>query len=175
MLLYTHTHTHTRIIAKKQCRYYRYDRSGRDVCEGDSIEDLRKAISDMSDTVRTPCFLVLFSKEKHEEFPALFATKIDENIRRPCQKDAYTRSGAQPLSFVSTCCACAQTEENYKHCTHFCFSRLPQKSYSCVCVCVCVCVCLCICVCLWVYMYALMCMYTYICAYLLQICVCVRA
>ena len=24
-----------------KCRYYRYDRSGRDVCEGDSIEDLR--------------------------------------------------------------------------------------------------------------------------------------
>lgn len=34
-----------------QCRYYRYDRSGRDVCEGDSIEDLRKSISDMADTV----------------------------------------------------------------------------------------------------------------------------
>jgi hypothetical protein len=25
-----------------KCRYYRYDRSGRDVCEGDSIEDLRE-------------------------------------------------------------------------------------------------------------------------------------
>ena len=37
-----------------QCRYYRYDRSGRDVCEGDSIEDLRKSISDMADTVRAP-------------------------------------------------------------------------------------------------------------------------
>ncbi|EKX34507.1 hypothetical protein GUITHDRAFT_155722, partial [Guillardia theta CCMP2712] len=35
-----------------KCRYYRYDRSGRDVCEGDSIEDLRKAISDMSDTFK---------------------------------------------------------------------------------------------------------------------------
>ncbi|KAJ1495667.1 hypothetical protein T484DRAFT_1761584 [Baffinella frigidus] len=35
-----------------KCRYYRYDRTGRDVCEGDSIEDLRKAISDMSDTFR---------------------------------------------------------------------------------------------------------------------------
>mmetsp|Transcript_10058 Transcript_10058/g.24894 ORF Transcript_10058/g.24894 Transcript_10058/m.24894 type:complete len:136 (+) Transcript_10058:41-448(+) len=35
-----------------KCRYYRYDRSGRDVCEGDSIEDLRKSISDMADTFR---------------------------------------------------------------------------------------------------------------------------
>ncbi len=92
---------HTFEKKQKQCRYYRYDRSGRDVCEGDSIEDLRKAISDMSDTVgsmkffrRAYAFLCVIREKS-------YAFVMDE--RKPATlpyKKIQTRLRVQPLWLV---------------------------------------------------------------------------